>query len=97
MGLPVASGRFLQHAPDVGRIGRMAVHRVLRSANLGRNVLLTLMQAASDRGDREILLHAQRSAEGFYARLGFVPRGEPFEEAGIGHIEMTHPLPASRV
>ena len=97
LGLPVASGRLLQHAPGVGRIGRMAVHRVLRGANLGRDVLRTLMQVASDRGDREILLHAQRSAEGFYARLGFVSRGEPFEEAGIGHIEMTHPLPASRV
>ena len=97
MGLPVATGRLLQHAPGVGRIGRMAVHRVLRGANLGRDVLRTLMQAASDRGDRDVLLHAQRSAEGFYARLGFVSRGEAFEEAGIGHIEMTHPLPAPRI
>jgi hypothetical protein len=39
-------------------------------------------------GDSEVMLHAQRSAEGFYDRLGFRPRGEPFEEAGIPHIEM---------
>jgi predicted GNAT family N-acyltransferase len=24
----------------------------------------------------------------FYQRLGFTPRGEPFEEVGIPHIEM---------
>ncbi len=95
LGLPVATGRLLQHAPGVSRIGRMAVNRVLRGANLGRDVLRALMQAAAERGDREVLLHAQRNAEGFYARLGFLPRGEPFEEAGIVHIEMVHALPAA--
>jgi YbgC/YbaW family acyl-CoA thioester hydrolase len=93
LGLPVATGRLLQHAPGVSRIGRMAVNRVLRGSNLGRDVLRALMQAAAQRGDREVLLHAQRTAEGFYARLGFLPRGEPFEEAGIVHIEMVHALP----
>jgi hypothetical protein len=43
---------------------------------------------AAGRGAREVMLHAQRSAEAFYARLGYTPRGEPFEEAGIAHIEM---------
>jgi predicted GNAT family N-acyltransferase len=75
----------------------MAVNRVLRGANLGRDVLRALMQAATRRGDHEVMLHAQRTAEGFYTRLGFVPRGEPFEEAGIVHIEMVHGLPASLV
>ena len=96
LGLPVATGRLLQHAPGVSRIGRMAVNRVLRGSNLGRDVLRALMQAATQRGDREVLLHAQRTAEGFYARLGFKPRGEPFEEAGIAHIEMVHALPAGQ-
>ncbi len=93
LGLPVATGRLLTHTPGVGRIGRMAVNRVLRGSNLGRDVLHALMQAASQRGDHEVLLHAQRTAVGFYERLGFVPRGEPFEEAGIVHLEMTHGLP----
>jgi len=93
LGLPVATGRLLQHAPGVSRIGRMAVNRVLRGSNVGRDVLRALMQAATQRGDHEVLLHAQRTAEGFYARLGFLPRGEPLEEAGIVHIEMFHALP----
>lgn len=93
LGMPVATGRLLQQAPGVARIGRMAVTRVLRGAGLGRDVLQALTQAAAQRGDREVLLHAQRSAEAFYARLGFVARGQPFDEAGIAHIEMVRALP----
>ena len=92
LGVAVATGRLLQHAPGVGRIGRMAVHRVLRGTHLGHKVLQALMHAAAERGDHEVLLHAQQSAQGFYARLGFVTQGEAFEEAGIVHIEMVHPL-----
>jgi predicted GNAT family N-acyltransferase len=44
--------------------------------------------AAQQRGDAEVMLYAQRSAEGFYQRLGFAPRGQPFDEVGIAHIEM---------
>ncbi|MES2191406.1 MAG: YbgC/FadM family acyl-CoA thioesterase [Pseudomonadota bacterium] len=88
IGMPVATGRLLQHDPQTGRVGRMAVKRVLRGSQLGCEILHTLMDAAKARGDREIMLHAQRNAAAFYARSGFLPRGEPFEEAGIPHIEM---------
>ncbi len=84
----VATGRLLQQRPGVARIGRMAVHRVLRGSGIGRQVLQSLLTAATARGDREAMLHAQCSAQDFYLGLGFEPRGEPFEEAGIGHIEM---------
>ena len=88
LGMAVASGRLVQQAPGVGRIGRMAVDRVLRGSSLGRAMLDTLVSSARSRGDKEVMLHAQRSAEGFYQRLGFVARGAPFEEAGLDHIEM---------
>lgn len=94
LGQPVACGRLVQHSPAVGRIGRMAVNRMLRGAHWGRVILNTLVQAAQERGDRELMLHAQRREEGFYTRLGFVARGPEFEEAGIMHIEMALPLRA---
>jgi YbgC/YbaW family acyl-CoA thioester hydrolase len=94
MGLPVATGRLITHAPGVARIGRMAVNRVLRGSGLGRGILGRLMQAASSRGDRQVLLHAQCSAEGFYRALGFRSQGPVFSEAGIEHIEMVIDLPA---
>jgi YbgC/YbaW family acyl-CoA thioester hydrolase len=92
---PVATGRLLQQSPGVARIGRMAVHRALRGSGVGRQVLGALLAVAAARGDREVMLHAQRSAEDFYRRLGFVPRGEAFEEAGIAHIEMIRAIAGS--
>ncbi|CDN87467.1 MULTISPECIES: YbgC/FadM family acyl-CoA thioesterase [Hydrogenophaga] len=92
LGRVVATGRLLRGEPGVGKIGRMAVHRVLRGGSLGRRVLFALMDAARARGDREVVLNAQRSAVGFYARLGFATRGEPYEEAGIPHQTMVKAL-----
>lgn len=91
-GLPLATGRLLQHVPGVAKIGRMAVSQSLRGSGVGRHVLEALMKAARARGDREVLLHAQTSAAPFYARAGFTPRGPQFEEAGIPHIEMVRTL-----
>lgn len=88
-GLPLATGRLLQHAPGVARIGRMATIQTVRGSGVGRQLFDALMQAARARGDREVLLHAQTSAQGFYARAGFVSAGSVFDEAGIAHIEMT--------
>ena len=92
LGRPVATGRMVSEQPGVGRIGRMAVHRVLRGGSLGKQVLQALTDAARARGDREVMLHAQRSAVGFYERLGYQKRGETFVEAGIEHQEMFLPL-----
>ena len=87
-GLAVATGRLLQPSPGVAQIGRLAVRRALRGGGLGKVVLNALMTAAVGRGDREVLLHAQASAQSFYTAQGFLPRGEAFMEAGIGHHEM---------
>ncbi len=92
LGQPVATGRLLQGAPGVAKIGRVAVHPVLRGSGVGRLVMDRLMAAARERGDHEVVLHAQSSAEAFYRRLGFAVRGEPFDEVGIEHIEMTASL-----
>jgi len=92
MGMALATGRLVQHAPGVSRIGRMAVKKSMRGSDLGRRVLGALMDAALARGDARVVLHAQCSAEGFYQRAGFVPHGAVFEEAGIAHIEMVRAL-----
>ncbi len=89
---PVATGRLLYAAPDDARIGRMAVDRVVRGQRWGRVVLDALVEVARARGDAQVTLHAQRSAEGFYRRAGFDVLGEPFEEAGIPHITMVRVL-----
>ena len=92
MGMALATGRLLQHAPGVARIGRMAVKKPMRGSDLGQRVLHALMDAARHRGDTQVILHAQCSAEGFYKRSGFEPQGAVFEEAGIAHVEMVRKL-----
>ena len=92
LGQVVGVGRLLPAEKGVAHIGRMAVHRALRGGGHGAAVLHALEAAARARGDRLVALNAQRSAEAFYRRLGYTVVGEPFEEAGIPHIEMHLPL-----
>lgn len=92
LGQPVATGRLLQQAPGVGRIGRMAVDRSVRGARWGRVLLDALVDAARARGDKQVQLHAQCSAQGFYERSGFAAVGMPYEEAGLPHLLMAKDL-----
>ncbi len=93
LGVPVGTGRLLGE-PQAGtaRIGRMAVDRALRGGGVGRLLIEALQQAAAGRGDRRVVLSAQRSAEGFYRRLGYAPVGQPYDEVGIPHIGMQRDL-----
>jgi YbgC/YbaW family acyl-CoA thioester hydrolase len=91
-GRAVATGRLLQLGHGVAKIGRMAVLPLVRGSGVGRQVLDALMQAARERGDREVMLHAQMAAVPFYRRAGFQARGDVFQEAGVAHLEMRHPL-----
>ena len=90
-GLPVATGRLITHGMPAGeaKIGRMAVLNGSRALGLGEQVLQALIDAARERGVQRITLHAQTSAQAFYARAGFKPEGPPFDEVGIPHIVMT--------
>ncbi len=81
---PIATGRM---TPD-GHIGRLAVVEAWRDRGLGSAIVRFFVALAQERGLARVHLNAQQSAVGFYRRLGFVPRGEPFTEAGIPHIRM---------
>lgn len=84
-GNALGTGRLL---PD-GHIGRMAVRKAGRGTGVGGAILQLLMDQARARGDASVVLNAQTVAAPFYARYGFVQRGEAFDEAGIPHVEMT--------
>ncbi len=92
LGMAIGTGRLLPAEGGSAKVGRMAVHEVLRGTGVGQSLLEALVAVARGRGDQEAVLHAQRSAEGFYARQGFVAAGEPFDEVGIPHIAMVRPL-----
>ncbi|WP_298623992.1 GNAT family N-acetyltransferase [uncultured Zoogloea sp.] len=84
----VGTGRLL---PD-GHIGRMAVLAGWRGRGVGALLLQALIDEAKRRGMARVVLNAQTHALGFYARFGFVPEGEEYEEAGLPHRTMGRSL-----
>jgi predicted GNAT family N-acyltransferase len=89
-GTPVGSGRLARN----GFIGRMAVLRDWRGRGVGTMLLNTLLDQARVQKLGTVSMHAQRDAVSFYARHGFTPEGEVFEEAGIPHVLMRRSLDA---
>lgn len=87
----VGTCRVLGDGPSV-RLGRMAVARERRGDGLGAALLAAAHALAADRGAREVAIHAQLSALGFWERAGYVADGPEFEEAGIAHIAMRRTL-----
>ena len=92
LGLPLATGRLLSPGPGTARVGRLAVHKLMRGTGLAKDMVQRLMTVARERGDTTVVLDAQCSAVGFYASLGFESRGATFMDAGIEHIEMARAL-----
>lgn len=94
-GQPIGTARLLPEtgsAAGVFRIGRMAVLKPWRGRGVGAALLNSLIERASGRGARSIVLHAQTHASVFYQRFGFVADGEEYLEAGIPHFTMRREL-----
>lgn len=87
-GSVIGTGRLLRD----GHVGRMAVLSEFRGKGVGARLLSSLIDEAKRLGMDEVVLNAQLTAEGFYARFGFQPEGEVFMEAGIAHREMRRRL-----
>jgi Predicted acyltransferase len=77
--------RVLAGTDGVLRVGRVATSVTARGTGAGAR----LIEAAIDYiGDVESVLGAQTYAKGFYARFGYQPEGEEYDEDGIPHITM---------
>jgi predicted GNAT family N-acyltransferase len=87
-GTPLGNARLLEPSNNIAKVGRMAVTREWRGHGYGTRLLKALLLEARRRGNKEVHLNAQRTAEGFYAAQGFMAYGEPFDEVGIAHVEM---------
>jgi ElaA protein len=85
---PVACLRVLAEPGGGVRIGRVCVEPGARGTGLGARLMAA---ALADAGDRDAVLNAQVDAQGLYAKFGFLPVGEPFDDDGIMHIVMHRP------
>lgn len=71
----VATGTMLREAPGIGRIVRISVASDQRGKGIGKAMVAHLLQAARERGDRQVLLetnHDWTDAIGLYRACGFV-------------------------
>ncbi|WP_406197691.1 GNAT family N-acetyltransferase [Kitasatospora sp. NBC_01560] len=100
-GEPLGTARLIHGAPALrltggteGRVllGRLAVVKAARGTGLGADLVRAVEAAGRARGAREVELHAQVQALGFYERLGYAAEGPEYPDAGIPHRTMTRRL-----
>ena len=88
----IATCRIRELREGQWKLERMVVERRLRGSGVGARLLAGAEGEALERGGSEMVLHAQRRAEAFYASNGYVAEGETFLEAEIEHVRMTKAL-----
>jgi predicted GNAT family N-acyltransferase len=69
------------------KLERFAVLKEYRGKGVGRALVATVLENLPPDADY-IYLNAQLDAMSLYAKFGFKPEGEQFEEAGIQHYKM---------
>lgn len=84
----IGTGRLLDLGGGQAQIGRMAVLANFRRNGVGKKILERLIQLARAKGVKTIILHSQINAIPFYEKMGFVPDGPTYDEAGIPHRNM---------
>ena len=82
---PIATARLLQNHS----VGRVAVVKAYRGQGLGQMIMLEIISYAQKQGLSVLTLSSQVHAISFYEKLGFTVQGNPYDECGISHIEMT--------
>ena len=87
-GEAIGCGRLL---PD-GHVGRLAVVKDWRGKGVGGALLEHFVARARERGHAVARLNAQTHAIPFYEGHGFAISGEPYDDAGIPHREMSKRL-----
>ncbi len=86
-GTAVGCARVVMNGNDA-HLGRIAVKKTHRGRGIGAAVCRYAIEYCRSQNSSRIWIHAQLHAAGFYEKLGFVPVGDIFMEAGIEHIEM---------
>lgn len=81
----IAYARVLNAATPI--IGRVCVKKEYRGKGYGRQIM-ELAERQIFLKPATIIIHAQKSAQVFYEKLGYIPYGAYFIEANIPHIFM---------
>ena len=78
--------------PKTVRLRQMAVVSGLQGKGIGKVLLQFAENIARDRGYKKIMMHARKTAIGFYEKSGYKKSGEEFEEVSVPHYVMEKEL-----
>jgi predicted GNAT family N-acyltransferase len=74
------------------RLRQMAVPSGMQGKGIGRALMIFCENVARDRGYKRLIMHARKSAVGFYQKLGYHTSGDEFVEVTIPHFIMEKAL-----
>ena len=74
------------------RLRQMAVQNSLQRKGIGVAIMNFAENIARDRGYRKLIMHARKTAIGFYEKLGYKVTGKEFEEISLPHFIMEKKL-----
>jgi len=94
-GRPIGTARVRPTGNDALKCERIAVRASARGAGWGERLMDCCETIAREHGVTACVLHAQQRVAEFYRRQGYTVVSEPFEEAGIPHVEMRLQLTAN--
>ena len=70
------------------RLRQMAVPNSLQGKGIGRALMIFAENIARDMGYSTLIMHARKTAIGFYQKLGYTAKGPEFVEVTIPHFVM---------
>ncbi len=79
---------LIKYGPDAVRLRQMAVLPTLQGKGVGRALMQFAENIARDMGYKRIMMHARKTATGFYEKLGYEVIGDEFEEVTLPHVVM---------
>jgi len=79
---------LIKEDPSTVRLRQMAVLNNLQGKGIGRALMQFAENIARDQGFRKIMMHARKTATGFYEKLGYEVSGQEFEEVTLPHVVM---------
>lgn len=74
------------------RLRQMAVQNNLQGKGIGASMMNYAENVARDAGYNKVIMHARKTAIGFYEKLGYKVTGNQFEEITIPHFIMEKKL-----
>ncbi len=74
------------------RLRQMAVANGVQGKGIGRVLMSFAENIARDMGNQKLVMHARKSAIGFYEKLGYKICSDEFEEVSVPHFMMEKDL-----